>query len=284
MVDESGIFAFLNDFSKAEVLIAYPDQIDGVGRLSSSRGHQLKNRPILKSGRLLPANSGTENQDRSIYFFNWIANPLTQAMGCLDRRSMRKNFSLDSFASINSGIAVDRSGGGALAVAVGDVGAKELIDTELGEVALAGDDARLKDSDILISLRGKRNGSSVFKAARFEGRPVYASLDVAVIRLRQPDQMNALALSFWFNLESTQRLLSVHRVGSHAFRLPLPALRKFEVPHFTAQTAELFMRAGVAGRQVIKLEREIADRREIVFEEMMTQAVAKLADDAGRED
>ncbi len=134
---------------------------------------------------------------------------------------MEKNCSLDSIALINSGIAVDRSGADALAVVVGDVGAKVFIDTELGEVALAGDDAGLKDSDILISLRGKRNGSSVFKAARFEGRPVYASLDVAVIRLRQPDQMNALALSFWFNLESTQRLLSVHRVRQSRVQAPI---------------------------------------------------------------
>ena len=197
---------------------------------------------------------------------------------------MEKNCSLDSIALINSGIAVDRSGADALAVVVGDVGSKVLIDTELGEVALAGDDAGLKDSDILISLRGKRNGASVFKAARFDGRPVYASLDVAVIRLRHPDHMNALALSFWFNLESTQRLLSVHRVGSHAFRLPLPALRKFQVPHFTPQSADLFVRAGVAGRQAMKLEREITDRREIVFEEMMTQAAAQSAGSAGRED
>lgn len=197
---------------------------------------------------------------------------------------MQKNCPLESIASINSGIAVDRSGDEALAVVVGDVGARVLIDTELGEVALASDDAGLRDSDILISLRGKRNGSSVFKAARFEGRPVYASLDVAVIRLRHPDQMNALALSFWFNLESTRRMLSVHRVGSHAFRLPLPALRKFQVPHFTPQSADLFVRAGVAGRQVMKLEREITDRREIVFEEMMTQAASQSAGSAGRED
>ena len=197
---------------------------------------------------------------------------------------MRKKLPLDLVAQINSGIAVDRSGDEALAVMVGDVGAKVLLDRDLGEVALAGDDARLKDSDILISLRGKRNGSSVFKETRFAGRPVYASLDVAVIRLQQPDQMAALALSFWFNLKSTQRLLSLHRVGSHAFRLPLPALRKFEVPHFTPQTAELFVRAGVAGRQVMKLEREIADRREIVFEEMMTQAAAQFAGGAGREE
>ena len=197
---------------------------------------------------------------------------------------MKKTLSLGAVAQINSGIAVDRSGGEALAVMVGDVGAKVLIDRDLGEVAFAGDEARLKDSDILISLRGKRNGSSVFKEARFEGRAVYASLDVAVIRLQQPDQMAALALSFWFSLDSTQRKLSVHRVGSHAFRLPLPALRKFQVPHFTPRAADLFVRAGVAGRQAMKLEREITDRREIVFEEMMTQAAAQFAGGAGRED
>lgn len=197
---------------------------------------------------------------------------------------MTKKLSLDSVAQINSGIAVDRSGDEALAVVVGDVGAKVLIDANLGEVALAGDDARLKDSDILISLRGRRNGSSVFKETRFAGRPVYPSLDVAVIRLQQPDQMAALALSFWFNLDSTQRKLSAHRVGSHAFRLPLPALREFEVPHFTPQSADLFVRVGVAGRQVMKLERDITARREIVFEEMMTQAAAQFAGGAGRED
>ncbi|MEL7685499.1 DNA polymerase III subunit epsilon [Citromicrobium bathyomarinum] len=197
---------------------------------------------------------------------------------------MSKSLSLDMVARVNSGVAVDRSGDDALAVAVGDVGTKVLIGTDLGEVALAGDDARLMDLDILISLRGKRNGSSVFEAARFAGRPVYASLDVAVIRLRRPDQMNALALSFWFNLDSTQRNLSVHRVGSHAFRLPLPALRKFEVPHFTPQSADLFVRAGVAGRKALKLEQDIAARREILLEELMTQAAAQFAGGAGRED
>ena len=197
---------------------------------------------------------------------------------------MRKNLSLDSISHVSSGVAVDRSGGGALAVMVGNVGTNVLIPAGLGEVGFAGEDACLKDFDILISLRGKRNGSSVFKIDRFGGCPVYASLDVAVIRLHQPDDMAALALSFWFNLASTQRRLAVHRVGSHAFRLPLPALRKFEVPHFTPQTADLFVRASVAGRQVMKIEREIADRREIVFEEVMTQAAAQFAGGAGRED
>ena len=197
---------------------------------------------------------------------------------------MRKSLSLASISNVSSGVAVDRSGGGALAVMVGDVGTNVLIPPGLGEVAFAGEDARLKDFDILISLRGKRNGSSVYKDDRFKGRPVYASLDVAVIRLHQLDHMAALALSFWFNLESTQRLLSVHRVGSHAFRLPLPALRKLQVPHFTQQSADLFVRAGVAGRQAMKLERHITARRETVFEEMMTQAAAQFAGGAGRED
>lgn len=197
---------------------------------------------------------------------------------------MIKRFNLDSISQVSSGVAVDRSGGGALAVMVGDVGTKMLIPAELGEVCFAGEDARLQDFDILISLRGKRNGSSVFKDDRFEGRPVHASLDVAVIRLHQPDHMAALALSFWFNLESSQRRLSIHRVGSHAFRLPLPALRKFEVPLFTQQSAEQFVRAGVAGRKVMKLERDIAVRRKIVFEEMMTQAAAHFAGGVGRED
>jgi hypothetical protein len=34
----------------------------------------------------------------------------------------------------------------------------------------------------------------------------------------------------------------------------------------------------------MKLEREITDRREIVFEEMMTQAAAHFAGGVGRED
>ena len=35
-VDEGEVFAFLDDRSEAEILIPYPDQIDGVGRLSCS--------------------------------------------------------------------------------------------------------------------------------------------------------------------------------------------------------------------------------------------------------
>lgn len=197
---------------------------------------------------------------------------------------MEKTISLELMAQVGSGIAVDRSSADALAVMVGDVGTMVLVDKDLGEVAFAGEDARLKDSDILISLRGKRNGSSVFKEAKFAGQPVYASLDVAIIRLHQPDQMAALALSFWFNLDSTQRRLSVHRVGSHAFRLPLPVLRKAKVPQFTPHSADLFVRVGETARRVVKLERDITARREIVFEEMMTQAAAQVAGGAGRED
>ena len=197
---------------------------------------------------------------------------------------MSKNYPLESIASVYSGISVDRSGCGALAVMVGDVGAQVVISTDLAAVAPAGEDARLEDSDILISLRGKRNGTSVFTAAKFRGLPVYASLDVAVIRLRHPDQIGALALSLWFNLESTQSKLAVHRVGSHAFRLPLPALRRLEVPLFPPQSAEMFVRAGVAGRKIAKLERSIAVRRETVFEEVMTQAAAQFLSGPGRED
>ena len=197
---------------------------------------------------------------------------------------MEKTLHLEALAQVGSGVAVDRGGDNALAVAVGDLGAEIILDTELGEVAFAGDDARLRDADILISLRGKRNTSSVFREANFEGRPVHASLDVAVIRLFDANEMSALALSTWFNLDSTQRQLAVHRVGSHAFRLPLPALRKFVVPQFSARSAELFVRAGKAWRLLTQLEQEITARREIVFEEMMTQAAAQFAGGAGRED
>lgn len=139
---------------------------------------------------------------------------------------------LAQLASVISGVAIERDGAGACAVMVGDLNASGVLPRRLAEVGppKAGLDARLRAGDIVISLRGNANFCAVVTADLADREPVFATLDVAVIRLADECPVIPEYLTTYLNLPSTQLSLSEHRSGTGALRLPLAPLKELQIP------------------------------------------------------
>jgi restriction endonuclease S subunit len=93
----------------------------------------------------------------------------------------------------------------------------------------AGNEAQLEVGDVVISLRGATNYAAVVGSEDVKKGPLFATLDLAVLRVTGPD-IEPQYLATFVNLPSTQRALSGHRSGTAALRLPLPPLRDLLVP------------------------------------------------------
>lgn len=153
-------------------------------------------------------------------------------MGALDVLSMDRFQPLSAFASIFSGSAVNRKGEGVRAVMVGDLDGSGFLPVELAEVGepKAGKSRQLRSGDIVVSLRGSSNACAVVEARDIADTPLFATLDLAVVRLHDPDFSSPHYIATWLNLPATQALLTVHRTGTAALRLPLGPLKDLRVP------------------------------------------------------
>ena len=150
----------------------------------------------------------------------------------LDTRSMTSAPILAQLGSVISGVAIERDGAGACAVMVGDLNASGVLPRELTKVGppKAGSDARLRAGDIVIALRGNGNFCAVVTSDLADQEPVFATLDVAVIRLADECPVIPEYLTTYLNLPSTQLSLSQHRSGTGALRLPLAPLKELQIP------------------------------------------------------
>jgi len=193
---------------------------------------------------------------------------------------MDKNASLEVIADVSSGVAIDRRGAGARVVMVGDLEAKGLVSHNLKPAGApsSGVAAKLREFDILISLRGKVNNAAVYANAGNGDEPTFASLDLGVLRLRKPSEVKAMALAIWLNLPSTQKSLSGSRRGSVMLRLPLPALRRLEVPILSDRFEKLLVEAWADAKQAERVEMEIRDLRSKMINEMFRRAVERASD------
>lgn len=145
---------------------------------------------------------------------------------------MNSTPTLAQLGSVISGVATDRDGADACAVMVGDLNASGVLPQRFTKVGppKAGSDARLRAGDIVISLRGNANFCAVVTPDLADREPLFATLDVAVIRLAGKCPVIPEYLATYLNLPSTQLGLSEHRSGTGALRLPLAPLKALPIP------------------------------------------------------
>lgn len=137
---------------------------------------------------------------------------------------------LSRVAEVRSGSMLDLRDSAALFISVSDISLAGLRTSRLTEGALppkAGPIAALSQGDIVVAMRGASNPAAVVSISDVD-RPVFATLDVAVIR--SDSSVEPYYLAWFLNLPATQDALSADRSGSTAPRLTLPALKDLEVP------------------------------------------------------
>lgn len=139
---------------------------------------------------------------------------------------------LDSCARIFSGTAVVRGLSDSRAVMVGDLDRSGVLPRNLTKVGAppSGTLGKLRAGDIVISLRGNTNNAAVIDPSDLDGTPLFATLDLAVIRLAKPERVEPFYVATWLNLPATQAILAVSREGSTAKRLALGPLKQLQVP------------------------------------------------------
>lgn len=143
-----------------------------------------------------------------------------------------KSTVLACISDIFSGSAVIRGRNDSRAVMVGDLDGNGQLPRSLTPVGAppSGTSAALRVGDVVISLRGNTNNAAAIDAADIEGPPLFATLDLAVIRLTDPESVSPQFIAAWLNLPATQVILAESREGSAAKRLPLGPLKALKVP------------------------------------------------------
>jgi hypothetical protein len=182
---------------------------------------------------------------------------------------------LQARASVFSGSAVVRGSSDSRAVMVGDLDGSGVLPRQLTKVGapLSGGSATLRIDDIVISLRGNANNAAFIDRGDLDGSPVFATLDLAVIRLFDPESVSPRYLAAWLNLPTTQAILAESREGSAAKRLPLGPLKalRIPVPDWGRQLAIVAL-ANEAAQ-----ERRLADRISHLRSTLINQCLAEAA-------
>ena len=139
---------------------------------------------------------------------------------------------LASVSQIFSGSAVIRGMNDSRAVMVGDLDGSGLLSRQLTFVGAppSGSASALRLNDVVISLRGNTNFAAIVDHSDISERALFATLDLAVIRLHDPEVVDPSYVATWLNLPSTQAILAESREGTAAKRLSLGPLRAIEIP------------------------------------------------------
>ena len=190
---------------------------------------------------------------------------------------MNDSLPLDELAHVLSGVATERRGENARVVMVGDLDGTGRLPSDLTKVGPPknGLDAQLQTGEVVISLRGNSNHCAVVSTAAGDSEPLFATLDLAVIRLRKEVPVDPRYLVSYINLPSTQQDLSGHRSGTAALRLPLGPLKELRIP---VPSVERQMSIAALNRCAIE-ERELTERlsalRTDLINELLRQAAAE---------
>lgn len=190
---------------------------------------------------------------------------------------MNGTLPLQAIASVLSGAAIERSGGGACAVMVGDLDGSGLL---RGSLTVAGPpkggfDAQLWAGDLVISLRGSSNFCAVVTPAAIRDRPLFATLDLAVIRLSEAAPVSAEYVASYINLPSTQNELSGHRTGTAALRLPLGPLKDLPIPIPSVDRQAAIVALNACAIEERALTERLAVLRANMINELLRQAAAE---------
>ena len=137
----------------------------------------------------------------------------------------------------------------------------------------SGNAGALRVGDVVISLRGNANNAAAIEASDLDGSPLFATLDLAVIRLADPESVNPRYIATWLNLPATQAILAESREGSAAKRLPLGPLKYLQVPVADWQRQQVI----VALAREVEDERRLADRIARLRSTLINQCLAEAA-------
>lgn len=188
-----------------------------------------------------------------------------------------KCVTLTSIAQISSGSAVIRGRTDSRAIMVGDLDGTGRLARTLVKVGApaSGAASKLEIDGIVISLRGNSNNAAVVELEDVAETPLFATLDLAVIRLNDPESVSPHYVATWLNLPATQAVLSESREGTAAKRLPLGPLKALPIPlpDWPRQQAIIALARDAAE------ERRIASRilqlRTTLFNACLAQAALK---------
>jgi hypothetical protein len=139
---------------------------------------------------------------------------------------------ISSISRIFSGSTIVRERTDSRAVMVGDLDGTGILPKVLTSVGAppSGAASALRTGDVVISLRGNSNNAASVADADHCGVPLFATLDLAVIRVDDAERINPQYLATWLNLPATQAVLAEGREGSAAKRLPLGPLKALRIP------------------------------------------------------
>ena len=182
-----------------------------------------------------------------------------------------------SCATIYSGSAVVRGRADSRAVMVGDLDGSGDLPRQLTRVGCppSGSAGSLRAGDIVISLRGNANNAAVIDPCDVDGTPLFATLDLAVIRLSDPESINGRYIATWLNLPATQAVLADSREGSAAKRLPLAPLKALRVPIPDWQRQIAIVQLAKEAAQERSLTARLAQLRFTLVNQCLAQATTQ---------
>lgn len=180
---------------------------------------------------------------------------------------------IGALAEVRSGSLHDRSMDDALYVLASDISLSGLRTSSLALGSLPAKSftaAALSRGDVLVSLRGFSNPAAVVPCLEGLDRPLFATLDVAVIK---PSAALASDYLAWFlNRPSTQDLFAGDRSGSTAPRLPLSALKKLDVPLPPVDRQLIIASAAAEGAREAAILSALSLARQSLFHKLLGQA------------
>lgn len=133
----------------------------------------------------------------------------------------------------------------------------------------------LRVGDVVISLRGNVNNAAAIEACDLNGPPLFATLDLAVIRLTDPESVNPRYIATWLNLPATQTILAESREGSAAKRLPLGPLRRLQLPIPDRQRQQAIVALARESAEERRLADRIARLRSVLIDRCLAEAAAR---------
>lgn len=183
---------------------------------------------------------------------------------------------LQDRAEIFSGSAVVRGLSDSRAVMVGDLDGGGVLPPALTKVGapLSGGSSALRVGDVVISLRGNANNAAVVEPCDLEDAPLFATLDLAVIRLADPESVSPHYIATYLNLPTTQAILADSREGSAAKRLPLGPLKGLQLPIPDWQRQLAIVSLARAAAEERRLADHLARLRSTLINHCLAEAAA----------
>ena len=144
---------------------------------------------------------------------------------------MKNSRPVESFAVVSSGSSLSSARHDVRAVKVGDLDGSGMLPAQLSAAGApkSGLKARLVAGDVVLSVRGTTNYAAPVTQTALEAGPLFATLDVASIRLHSDSGVLPAYLAAVLNQNTTQNYLAAFRTGAAAPRLPLEPIRNLEV-------------------------------------------------------